>query len=60
MDQQTCRSLNIFPESVESETKNHDKLSLFGQFKLHSSIGKKVLRKRMFSPSSDPLKIKKW
>jgi DNA mismatch repair ATPase MutS len=60
LDSQTCRSLHIFSESVDVEGVKSDSYCLFGQFKLQTYIGKRMLKRRLYSPSSDGRKIKKW
>lgn len=63
IDAQTCKSLSLFPEAMSSK---YDKEGLASQFcllnifKPKTSIGKKTLRRRIFSPSSNSEKINSW
>ena len=50
MDNKTCLSLNIFGDTN----------SMIQIFKPISNMGKKLIRRRINSPSSNPLKIEKW
>ena len=62
LDAPTCKALSLFPETNQdlSEKSLADQLCLLNMFKPKTSIGKKALRRRIFSPSASSEKINSW
>ena len=59
MDAWTCKTLCLFTETcADKSTPLLNQFCLLNMFKLHTAIGKKTLRRRIFSPSADAEKIK--
>lgn len=62
LDAATCRALSLFPEAAidSAGRKMADQFCMLNMFKPKTSMGKKLLRRRIFSPSACPRKLNSW
>ena len=60
IDALTCKALNLFPVASHDFGAMSDQFCLLNMFKPKTSVGKKCLRRRVFSPCSNTKKINSW